>query len=120
MNKKQAQKATEIGKSRNYRQTIFMSSRTLLRASFRGTSRHVVERKGRMKLCRDKLITVWLSEAFIVSCEWNLALISRALPDGVICRLFELSGEMGTGGPEMMLSEAARLMETIDDESEAD
>jgi hypothetical protein len=38
----------------------------------------------------------------------------------VIFRLFGLGGEKGTDEPEMKLSGAARLMETIDDESEAD
>jgi hypothetical protein len=40
--------------------------------------------------------------------------------DGLIYRLSELCGEMGIEGPEILVSEAARLMETIDNEPEAD
>jgi hypothetical protein len=65
-------------------------------------------------------MTVSLSEAFIVSSEPRLRLISRFLRDGVICQLFGLGSETGTEGSEMMLSGAVRLMETMDEESEAD
>jgi hypothetical protein len=65
-------------------------------------------------------MTVSLSEAFTVSSESILRLISCLLGDGVICRLFGLGGEMGTEGPEMKLCGATSLMETIDDEPEAD
>jgi hypothetical protein len=51
-------------------------------------------------------MTVSLSEAFIVSSESRLRLISRFLFDGVICQLFGLGSETGTEGSEMMLSGA--------------
>jgi hypothetical protein len=64
-------------------------------------------------------MTVSLFEAFIVSAESNMRLVSSPLCDGVICRLFGRGGEMGTEEPEMMLPGAFRLMETINEESEA-
>jgi hypothetical protein len=60
------------------------------------------------------------SEAFVVCSGSSLPLISSPLCKGVTCRLFGLGSEMGTEGPEMMLSGAICLMETIDAESEAD
>jgi hypothetical protein len=83
-------------------------------------SAQIVERKRAMKLYWDKLMTVSLSEVFIMSSMSSLRLISCLLREWVICRLFELGGEMGAEWPEMKLSETARLMETIDEESEAD
>jgi hypothetical protein len=59
-------------------------------------SGQVVERKRRMKFYWDKLITVSLSEAFIVSSESSMRLISCFLRDRVIHRFFGLAGEMGT------------------------
>jgi hypothetical protein len=50
----------------------------------------------------------------------SLRLISCFLSDRVIYRLFGLWGEIGTDGPEKMLSAAAHLMKTIDDKSEVD
>jgi hypothetical protein len=66
------------------------------------------------------LIPVSASEAFIVYYESSLLLISRLPRDKVIYRLFGLGGETGTQWREMMLSGAAGLMETTDEESEAD
>jgi hypothetical protein len=65
-------------------------------------------------------MTISLCECFIVPSESSLRLISRLLYDEMIYRLFGLGGDTGTEGPEMMLSGAARLMETTDEESEAD
>jgi hypothetical protein len=62
---------------------------------------------------------VSLFEAFIVSSESSLLPILCLLCDGSIFRLFGLDGEKGTEGPEVMLSGAVRLMETIDEESDA-
>jgi hypothetical protein len=67
-----------------------------------------------------KLMTVLLSEAFIVYSESNLPLISHFLCNIVICRLFGLGREMGTEGTEGMLSGEVCLMQTIDEEHEAD
>jgi hypothetical protein len=65
-------------------------------------------------------MTVSLPEAFFVSSESSLRLISCLLRDGVICQLFGLGGETVIDGPEMKLSGAPCLMETINEESEAD
>jgi hypothetical protein len=49
-----------------------------------------------------------------------LRLVSCLLRDAVIYRFFGLGGEMETDDPEMKLSGAACLMETINDESQTD
>jgi hypothetical protein len=72
-----------------------------------------------MKFYCNKLMRVSLSETFVVSSESALRLISRLLRDVAVCRLFGLGSEVETEGLEMMLSIAAHLMETIDEESEA-
>jgi hypothetical protein len=61
-----------------------------------------------------------LFKAFIVFSESNLQLISCFLRDGAIYRLFGLNSAIGTEEPEMKLYGATCLMETIDEESEAD
>jgi hypothetical protein len=73
-----------------------------------------------MKFYCNKLMMVSLFETFVVSSKSSLRLISGLRCDGVICRLFGLGSETGTEGPGMMLSGGVCLMETIEEESEAD
>jgi hypothetical protein len=65
-------------------------------------------------------MTVPLSEAFIASSESSLGLISCLLRVGVICRLLGPGSDVGAEGAAMKLSGAARSMETMDEDSEAD
>jgi hypothetical protein len=51
---------------------------------------------------------VSLSEAFILSCESSLPLVSCLLRGGVIFKLFGHGGEMGTRGSEIMFSGTAK------------
>jgi hypothetical protein len=73
-----------------------------------------------MKFLTRQVDAVPLSEAFIVSSESSLRPILCLLCDGGICRLFGVSGEKGTEGPEATLSGAAGLMERMDEKSDAD
>jgi hypothetical protein len=59
-------------------------------------------------------------EPFIVFSERSFRQLSCLLRDEVICRLSGLAGEMGTAGPKMKLFKAAFLVETTDQEREAD
>jgi hypothetical protein len=74
---------------------------------------------------RDEVLLRQVDDNFTVQsfdCFFRVKLAADLclLHGGAICRLLGLGGEMGTEGPEMMSPGAVCLMETKDDESDAD
>jgi hypothetical protein len=87
---------TERCKRRGERHPRLMSALAVLRGFFGGASGQVVERKRGLKFYWYKLMTFSLPEAFTVSFESGLRLISCLLRDGMIYRLFGHGGEIWT------------------------